>query len=123
MRSKMSTMSNRICALVLCLFAPYTSYGHEINEKLRPPGVPLNAYWVGGSDGGNYYDCKILKVERLAQCSIYDDEDGSIEFKGGFKLEGWEVLKYSSEIEFYKDIDFFDGSSLSLVTGSSKRPE
>lgn len=86
----------------------------------RPSGVPAGAYWAGGADGGNFYDCRF--EAGAMSCTIYDDRSGRRSFEGRFELTDWEQLKYRDVAAFYADINAFDGRQLHLAARSFKSP-
>jgi hypothetical protein len=60
---------------------------HEGSAHKRPPGVPAEAVFVGGEDGGVYLVCAAHeRAPGLYRCTVYADFDGSVEEEGVFAL-------------------------------------
>jgi hypothetical protein len=72
------------------------------SEFKRPKSVPISAQWVGGSDGGDWIDCKPKNSKEL-ECSIFANVTGALIEKATFKGE---------TIESELIIDYFDGSQI-----------
>jgi hypothetical protein len=51
----------------------------------RPSGVPHNAHWSGGPDGGNWFDCVHANLD-IWSCSVYADVTGVLVASGKYKL-------------------------------------
>ena len=86
--------------------------------KSGPPdkvqGIPNNAFWVGGKDGGQWY--VVDSIDKSAQtiyCEIYNDSSGEIIASRKFKLHchateiNWENLP--------AEFNSYDGEYLLLV--------
>jgi len=60
------------------------------NSTPRPQkaaGIPENAFWVGGSDGGQWYVVdSVNKVAKTAVFKIYDDYSGRLVVNKRFQL-------------------------------------
>jgi hypothetical protein len=55
------------------------SNGLEVKEPIRKNGIPNDAFWVGGVDGGNWYEVKSVHPHKNnAVIRIYNDQDGSL---------------------------------------------
>jgi len=54
----------------------------------RPTGLPVNAEWVGGYDGGAWIACRWQAKEPAAtySCSVFSDSSGSTWAEGQFVL-------------------------------------
>ena len=55
----------------------------DTKRKLHPPirlkGIPNNAFWVGGIDGGNWYLVEYVHAHKNnAYIKVYNDSDGSL---------------------------------------------
>ncbi|CAB1063445.1 hypothetical protein D1BOALGB6SA_8228 [Olavius sp. associated proteobacterium Delta 1] len=53
----------------------------------RPAGVPEDAVWVGGPDGGDWIQCK-KKRDRLFECQIFSDVKGFKISRGNYYFDG-----------------------------------
>jgi hypothetical protein len=75
------------------------------SEFKRPNSVPVTAQWVGGSDGGDWIDCKPVNATEV-KCSIFANVTGmlieNVTFKGK-AIEGELV------------IDYYDGSRIVTI--------
>jgi hypothetical protein len=49
---------------------------HRIYPPERPDGVPAEAVWAGGTDGGGWVYCSSPSLE-FNECTIYDEEGHS----------------------------------------------
>ncbi len=59
----------------------------KIKTPERPQGVPKEAKWGGGADGGSWYLCYPVKNEiNKYECTVYDDYSGDIIAKGKYIL-------------------------------------
>lgn len=56
-----------------------------IHAPARPSGVPAIAYWSGGPDGGNWFNCTRPSFE-IWECSVYTDTTGTLVAQGKYKL-------------------------------------
>jgi hypothetical protein len=66
--------------LVLSIFfISCTSNSVKLREPIRKEGIPKTAFWVGGVDGGNWFDVKSIHSHRNnAIIAVYNDQDGSL---------------------------------------------
>ena len=88
------------------------SGGHAPN---RVPGVPVEAEWVGGADGGAWILCED-RAQRRLHCRVYHDFTGELEFDSDVVLNsGNGPTPRASELEF----DGWDGQSIHLINGGS----
>jgi hypothetical protein len=54
--------------------------------KTRPAGVPSNAQWAGGADGGAYVSCSIDAIRDVNPCSVWNDYTGQLVESGNYRL-------------------------------------
>ena len=90
---------------------------NKSNSKIpnRPNGVPYNTFWIGGADGGQWYQIdSIDKRLSVAWIKIYNDFSGELQINRQFNLHcdsstniDLDSLKYS--------IDGFDGKRIYLI--------
>ena len=82
---------------------------HSYKEPVRPECVPTEAKWVGGVDGGYYYDLK-SDFSDTSHFVIYYD------FSGDKAYDGWFVCDSNFERIANQDwrdmVDFYDGEKL-----------
>ncbi len=58
----------------------------EYQPENRPSGVPNNAVWRGGMDGGYYFVLPTpLEEENTYYAEIYSEGDGALVYKGPFR--------------------------------------
>jgi hypothetical protein len=56
-----------------------TSCRNEAKPPIRKKGIPNNAFWAGGVDGGNWYMIESVHPHKNnAVIRIYSDQDGSM---------------------------------------------
>jgi hypothetical protein len=81
----------------------------------RASGIPADATWAGGVDGGSWAVCKPTPAGVL--CTIYDENTGEVWARGHFRdAHGAPVV--ASEIVF----DGYDGQSVQLKNGRTLEP-
>lgn len=86
-------------------------------QPKRSPEIPKTAFWIGGLDGGNWYDVKSIHSHRNnAYISIYNDETNKLIVSKKFIL-----ICQKDNVEFIKDlreeIISFDGNRINLKSG------
>src|SRR5689334_6842054 len=82
------------------------------SEPRRVNGIPQDAFWIGGIDGGQWYIIKeINETSRSAKFKIYNDLTGELVVDRNFKLKcdvetevAWNNLK--------TEIIAFDGNRI-----------
>lgn len=63
--------------LLLALFNA-TSCTEHVSPPPRPKGVPADAVWAGGADGGSFIKCSYDASTGLNFCIVYNDFTGDI---------------------------------------------
>jgi hypothetical protein len=98
----------------------YLLYGEPDTGRTRPANVPASARWYGGQDGGNWIDCFAASdsANHFA-CTIYDDYQGSLIYKGMFALKG----AHTAVSELKDLLAFYDGESIHLKDRRRMVPE
>jgi hypothetical protein len=82
--------------------------------KIRPSGVPSDALWVGGADGGAYVRCTVDYVLDVNPCSVWNDYTGQLGESGNYRLDKENRAATQSELK----ISFPDfGGSIYLEHG------
>lgn len=62
-------------------------YANLNSNPVRTSGIPLNAVWVGGNDGGIWVSCsKQDNIGSTYKCLIYNEYTGELESCGSYKL-------------------------------------
>ena len=58
----------------------------SLEPKRRPPGVPSDALWAGGADGGAYVRCTVDNVRDVNLCTVWNDNTGYSSGPGSYRL-------------------------------------
>lgn len=74
----------------------------------RPAGVPPDAVWAGGVDGGDFFRCRPERTRY--RCAVYDDHTGDLLAEGAFVLEDEPGGVSKAALQF----DSFDGYTIYL---------
>ncbi len=116
------------CLLALCLQAACgVSY-----EPKRVAGVPQEAVWAGGADGGSWILCEPRNAEGTRYfCRVFNDFSGKEMASGEYVLRKAEWNReqqkalYSEVGEFRQRLKYnsFDGSKISLSDSLILLPE
>ena len=48
----------------------------SLEPKTRPSGVPGDAIWAGGADGGAYVRCTVDVIHDVNLCTVWNDYTG-----------------------------------------------
>lgn len=80
----------------------------------RPNGVPADAVWSGGADGGSFIKCSYNLAGDLNECSIYNEYTGQVDVEGSYKING-PTLARDVDRFLYSG---FDGHKIYLKDGS-----
>jgi hypothetical protein len=99
------------------LFFLFTSCNYPAKSKApeRVKSIPQDAFWCGGSDGGNWYVAKnIDSVVKKIHFKIYNDFTGELEIDKDFTLHC--ANEYEVKWDNIKEqINFFDGKRIGLI--------
>jgi hypothetical protein len=87
---------------------------HGYNFPVKPKEIPDEAFWIGGTDGGNWYLIESVdKLRKEASIDVYSDRDGELLISKIFKIDctnedgiDWDHLK--------DQIQSFDGNKIML---------
>lgn len=52
----------------------------------KPTGVPDEAVWAGGVDGGSFIFCDVDPLRRVNRCKVWNDFNGKIVESGEYRL-------------------------------------
>jgi hypothetical protein len=74
------TVSLLYAALISCHNAT------SMEPKVRPVGVPQDAVWAGGADGGAYVKCRVDATRNVNPCSVWNDYSGVLIESGNYRL-------------------------------------
>ncbi len=72
--------------LVLVAVSALLSCGYRKIPPDRPLGVPSQAVWAGGPDGGSFIRCDVDTEKDVNNCTVYNEDTGHIMDRGSFKL-------------------------------------
>lgn len=102
--------------LLLCL-----SSCMEIERKGFSPNrlktIPKEAFWVGGPDGGNWYEIKSINAHRnMASIILYNDQTGEIILSKRFMMVCMQDNQHFID-DLEHQIDSFDGEKIILKNG------
>ena len=104
------------CAACVLLNLMLTGCEHDPAPKQRPTDVPLAAVWVGGTDGGSYYDCSIGSGAN--DCTVWNDASGEVTLTGHFILDVQNRPATTTEMKFTGT----DGKRIFLANNLILRP-
>jgi hypothetical protein len=93
----------------------------EVQAPPRPSGVPENALWAGGLDGGAFILLTPTSSASRYIGKVYDDNTGQVVFSGTLALDA----KKSAPIDVAdaRAFDAWDGDTLYLTDGRTLNPE
>lgn len=97
--------------MIIMIFI-YCSNNNPMPPKILP-NIPKTSFWIGGVDGGNWFNIRRIK-NNIYYIEIYNDVDGSLDEKGYYKIEpGIESFEIFKAI-----INAYDGEKIILKNGS-----
>ncbi len=106
-----------VALLVLASVATVACMG-RVSPPPRPKGVPLDAVWAGGVDGGSFISCSYNAANGLNLCAVYNDYTGQREAQGQFKISGPTRAEDVGRFAY----SAFDGKKIYLKDGSVLAP-
>lgn len=87
----------------------------------RASGVPPDAVWAGGADGGDWLRCRAANAQGTRfRCEIYHDFTGELEVDGHFALAPG--ISDTSPVD-WTTFEFFDGRTVFLPKGRRLVPD
>jgi hypothetical protein len=115
----MSRMNGRTLAfaVVLCLPLLACQQGSELEPPPRPRGVPAEALWAGGVDGGDFIQLSPAKAAGIYSAKIYNDHSGELDFRGALRLSKPSAAPI--DVNDPKTYSGWDGETLHLRDGRS----
>ena len=66
----------------------------------RPAGVPSEAIWAGGLDGGSFILCEVDPNRKVNKCTVYNDYTGQIMEHGDFRLKAEDRAARAEELKY-----------------------
>ena len=96
----------------------YVGVGPDYSPPHRPSGVPPNAVWAGGPDGGSYFVCGVDMVKGVNPCTVWNDRSGAVIVSDDFWISGQDRAATAGELRF----GWYDGAviGLQVVTADQK---
>ncbi len=96
----------------------------------RVSGIPAEAKWAGGVDGGSWILCNNVENVKYS-CRIYSEYDGKLFAEGNFihRQVSYDSIKKSLIIKpldtetALADYDYFDGQIIHLIDDKSLVPD
>ena len=88
------------------------------DEPLRPPNVPFDAVWAGGSDGGCFVQCKADRDRNVNVCVAYLSTTGEILQRGDYQIRGSGRAATHRELTY----EWCDGQVIGLKSGQVLEP-
>jgi hypothetical protein len=105
-----------LAAIVTLSFIAFIYY--TINYKIRPPqrlsSIPPTAFWVGGSDGGQWYNIVRMISRNKFKIAIYNDFTGQLDVDTTFILNKECDIKEMDSLHLVQKINFYDGERIFL---------
>ena len=108
MRSLSVTIGMLALTLALCLVRC-----REIEAPARPSGVPGDAIWAGGDDGGCFVKCEVDEARNVNNCVAYLDSNGQVLQRGEYRIRGKARAATTEELAY----EWCDGKAIGLKNG------
>ena len=106
-------MKNTVSILIIIVLWTSCSTADKTEPK-KIEGIPENAFWVGGQDGGQWYEIKKIDGKSLtADIVIYNDNTGDLETDRQFKLNCDSGTRFNLD-NLKNKISGFDGQRIIL---------
>ena len=93
----------------------FTSCKVKVKAPDRLATIPDKAVWVGGADGGNWYELSKVVSNNTFKIKIYNDFSGDTIIDTTFVLNPDCLLKEIDSLTLIKNFNFFDGSKVELL--------
>jgi hypothetical protein len=114
-------MHTRLIFLV-ALVALALACEYKESEPVRPKGVPQQALWVGGPDGGVFTEVQSVPSKTdIYMVTIYHDRTGTVLYRGLAEVRptGGGLLRVNDPRAF----SGWDGEKMILADGRTLEPE
>ena len=109
-RSLSKQLTIRCLGTAACAATFYLAGCSRCSQQAGPParahGIPQDAVWAGGVDGGAWIACRVIG-RRQADCAIYW-ENGDLDYEGSFES----TVDLGNDALLY---DFYSGDSIGLL--------
>ena len=87
------------------------------NKPARAKGIPENAFWAGGPDGGQWYLIdSINKSAKTINCKIYNDYTGELVIDKKFTLHCPSTDTEINWDDLEKEFRAYDGTTIYITT-------
>jgi hypothetical protein len=86
--------------LALVAVSALVSCGYRKVPPDRPPGVPSQAVWAGGLDGGSFILCDVDSERDVDNCTVYNEDTGQVIDRGAFKLRAENRAARAEELKY-----------------------
>jgi hypothetical protein len=108
-----------IMIFLIVLIIPALLYLKEKKEESqkvpkRLSTIPVQATWVGGVDGGNWYQITRVLRPNTFQIRIYNENSGQVETDTSFALNFECSLVHLDSLSLLKNIEGYDGEKVLL---------
>jgi hypothetical protein len=80
---------------------------------VRPAGVPDDAIWAGGRDGGCFVKCEVDVAKSVNNCVAYLDSNGHVLQRGEYRIRGEARAATTEELAYA----WCDGNAIGLKNG------
>ncbi len=117
-KSKIVLLIISIVSILGICFWILTSDNIKKTEKL--PNVPNSATWIGGSDGGFWFDIiNIDKENKVYRFKIYDDNEGNLVIDANFKKDSSCTIKYPLDKSILDKVSYFNFNEIGMLENCS----
>ena len=72
--------------LAMLLLAGFHSGCYPVHPPAKPKGVPNEAVWAGGPDGGAFVFCDVDSTKNVNHCNVWNDSNGQLVESGEYRL-------------------------------------
>jgi hypothetical protein len=88
-------------------------WGCDVAAPPRPAGVPADAVWAGGRDGGCFVKCDVDPVRNVNNCTAYLESTGDVLQRGEYQVQGETRAATNKELAY----TWCDGEVIGLKNG------
>ena len=101
---------------LLLFLAYYFFYSHTIKRPERLPNIPKSTNWVGGIDGGNWYQISKVLSKNTFKIKIYNGGgSGELLIDTIFILNHDCIIENIDSVNLIKGFNYFDGRKIGLL--------
>jgi hypothetical protein len=108
--------SKTIIVLFIVLITILFVVNYFTDSVTKPPkrlaNIPKQAEWVGGVDGGNWYQIKKVISKNTFNIKVYNEKTGEIEVDAVFVLNPNCPFKEIDSMLLIKSINGYDGEKI-----------